>query len=94
MILHIAHGDRWRGAQVIGAYDCRARDGAPFIHCSTGRQVRGPWRAFYADTTDLVMLLIDERALTAPVRYEAASPRRGRVPTRVRINPRERRRCR
>lgn len=74
MILHIAHYDRWRAALVSGTYDCRVHDGAPFIHCSTGRQVRAPWRALYAITIDLVMLLIDERALTAPLRYEAASP--------------------
>ncbi len=55
-----------------GVYDCRT-ESEPFIHCSTGRQVRTPWRSFFAETADVVMLLIDETMLEAPVRYEAAA---------------------
>jgi uncharacterized protein (DUF952 family) len=73
MILHVARGDRWRGALVSATYDCIVVDGARFIHCSTGRQVRTPWRTLYADAADLVLLLIDEHAVDAPVRYEAAA---------------------
>src|ERR1019366_1427841 len=71
MILHIADGMLWRAAAVSGAYDCMVADAAPFIHCSTGRQVRTPWRTLFADTAGLVMLLIDERKVEATVRYEA-----------------------
>lgn len=67
MILHIARGKTWRGALITGAYES-----PPFIHCSTGRQVRIPWRTLYATSEDLVLLLIDEQAVDAPVRYEAA----------------------
>lgn len=35
--------------------------------------MRTPWRTLYADAADLVLLLIDERAIDAPVRYEAAA---------------------
>jgi uncharacterized protein (DUF952 family) len=72
MILHIAHGEQWRAALLSGTDGCIVPDEAPFIHCSTGRQVRAPWRALYARSPDLVMLLIDEGAVDAPVRYEAA----------------------
>lgn len=71
MILHIASGATWRAATHDGTYR-GANGGDPFIHCSTGRQVRGPWRTLFAETPDLVMLLIDETLLEAPVRYETA----------------------
>jgi uncharacterized protein (DUF952 family)/ribosomal protein S18 acetylase RimI-like enzyme len=67
MILHIAPGESWRAAMFGGTYDT-----LPFIHCSTGRQVRTPWRTLFATTEDLVLVLIDEHAIDAPVRYEAA----------------------
>jgi uncharacterized protein (DUF952 family) len=67
MILHIARGETWRTALSTGTYES-----PPFIHCSTGRQVRIPWRALFATQEDLVLLLIDETAIDAPVRYEAA----------------------
>lgn len=70
MILHIASGATWRAATTRGVYDSRT-DGEAFIHCSTGRQVRTPWRTLYAETPNLVMLLIDETLLEAPLRYEA-----------------------
>lgn len=73
MILHIAEGEAWRAAAVTGVYDCRLAQGIPFIHCSTGRQVRTPWRTLYAQATDMVLLLIDESVLESPVRYEAMS---------------------
>jgi uncharacterized protein (DUF952 family) len=66
MILHIARGDAWRAAQSSGVYES-----APFIHCSTGRQVRIPWRTLYADAEDLILLLIDEDAVDAELHYEA-----------------------
>jgi uncharacterized protein (DUF952 family)/GNAT superfamily N-acetyltransferase len=70
VILHIASGASWRAAVSRGVYDIPT-DGDPFIHCSTGRQIRTPWRTFYAETPDLMMLLIDETMLEAPLRYEA-----------------------
>jgi uncharacterized protein (DUF952 family) len=66
MILHIARGETWRAALITGAYES-----PPFIHCSTGRQVRIPWRTMFAGAEDLVLLLIDEQAIDAPVHYEA-----------------------
>jgi uncharacterized protein (DUF952 family) len=65
MILHIARGDRWRGALVSGTYDCIVIDGAPFIHCSTGRQVRTPWRTLSADAADHVYGPIPVAAVVA-----------------------------
>src|SRR5579862_5380958 len=67
MILHIARGETWRAALTTGVYET-----PPFIHCSTGRQVRIPWRTLYATDEDLVLLLIDEDSIDAPVRYETA----------------------
>jgi uncharacterized protein (DUF952 family)/GNAT superfamily N-acetyltransferase len=73
VILHLAKAEAWRAAEVTGVYDCRLGQGSPFIHCSTGRQVRTPWRTLYAHATDIVLLLIDESVIESPVRYEAVS---------------------
>lgn len=72
MILHIADGDAWRAALASGSYGTLVAGTEQFIHCSTGRQVRTPWRTLFATAEDLVMLLVDESAVDAPVRYEAA----------------------
>jgi uncharacterized protein (DUF952 family) len=72
MILHIARGETWRAALIGGTYADDVPERTPFLHCSTGRQVRIPWRTLGATTEDLVLLLIDEHAIAAPVHYEAA----------------------
>jgi uncharacterized protein (DUF952 family) len=74
MILHIADGVAWRAASISGVYDGGLAGGAPFIHCSTGRQVRTPWRTLFAESTDLVLVLIDDTAVQPLIRYEAVSP--------------------
>lgn len=71
MILHIAKREEWRSAVDSGQYLPATPAASAFIHCSTGRQIRGPWRELFAGAEDLALLLIDEREIGAAVLYEA-----------------------
>jgi uncharacterized protein (DUF952 family)/GNAT superfamily N-acetyltransferase len=74
VILHIARDRQWSDGQAHGEYRGDTLDVEGFIHCSTGRQVRTPWRALFAQERGLVLLLVDESRLGVPVRYESAHP--------------------
>lgn len=70
-LFHITTSPAWAAAQQAGEYRAElARDG--FIHLSTERQWPGVIRRFYAGQTGLVLLVIDDARLTAPVRFERA----------------------
>jgi uncharacterized protein (DUF952 family) len=70
MILHITPRADWLAALEQGAYAANTLASEGFIHCSTVEQVLGPANAFYRGQTDLVLLLIDPRALSAELVYE------------------------
>ncbi|WAZ24064.1 DUF952 domain-containing protein [Streptomyces cinnabarinus] len=77
-ILHITQRSQWDAARAEGTYEISTRGRTlqqeGFIHCSTRTQLPRIAAAFFADLTDLVVLVIDPARLTAPVRYEAAEP--------------------
>jgi uncharacterized protein (DUF952 family) len=68
-LFHITTSHAWAAAQISGDYRADlARDG--FIHLSTERQWPIVRQRFYAAVTNLVLLVIDETRLGAPVRFE------------------------
>ncbi len=68
-LFHLVARSTWQEARARGEYRAALeRDG--FIHLSTERQWPGARRRFFAGATDLVLLVIDEARLTAPVRFE------------------------
>ena len=70
-ILHITPRSDWDAAQTAGTpYRAASLDGEGFIHCSTAAQVLTPANALFRGQTGLVLLVVDEERLTAPVRYE------------------------
>jgi uncharacterized protein (DUF952 family) len=69
-ILHITTAAEWDAAQAQGEYQPATFAEEGFVHCSTLAQVAGVATAYYADVPDLVVLVIDEARITAPVRYE------------------------
>src|SRR5687767_7348756 len=73
-ILHICPVTDWHRAQADGEYAAGSLASEGFIHCSTAGQVTLPANALFRGRTDLVLLEIDERRLTAPVRVEACDP--------------------
>ena len=74
MIFHVTDSATWARSHQQGAHTASTRgvDLAEegFIHCSTEQQWRGVVERYYADTSDLVLLHVDEQLLTSPLVYE------------------------
>jgi uncharacterized protein (DUF952 family)/ribosomal protein S18 acetylase RimI-like enzyme len=77
-LFHITDRATWTAAQQAGEYRMSTRDVTlaeqGFIHCSLPHQLRGVAERLYGDADDLVVLVIDSAALSAPVRYQAPGP--------------------
>ncbi len=75
-ILHITERATWDAAAQAAEYRMSTRgvslEQEGFIHCSLPHQLRAVAEAVYADTGDLVVLVIDTARLPCPVRYEGA----------------------
>ena len=75
MIYHIALASDWQKAQHAGTYTVSTRgkslEDVGFIHASYADQVHGTASAYYADTGDLVLLVIDPERLRSPLKPEA-----------------------
>ena len=73
-LFHITDRALWERAVLVGEHRMSTRDVTleqeGFIHCSLPHQLRGVAERYYADAGDLVVLVIDDGRLTAPVRYE------------------------
>jgi uncharacterized protein (DUF952 family) len=70
MIYHIATRADWGSAQAAGEYTADSLGSEGFIHCSTAGQVRSTANRFFHGRQDLALLTIDEKKVTAEVRYE------------------------
>src|SRR5262245_45830848 len=74
LIYHIAYQRDWAEARSVGQYTVSTRgislSEEGFIHASTAGQVADTANRFYAGEADLIVLVINERLLEAPVRYE------------------------
>jgi uncharacterized protein (DUF952 family) len=69
-ILHITTRAEWQAAQRKGVYEAPSLASEGFIHCSTVGQVTETANIFFPGAKDLVLLVIEESAVTAPVKYE------------------------
>ncbi|MEU6349521.1 DUF952 domain-containing protein [Streptomyces sp. NPDC047072] len=77
-ILHLTQRSQWEEARARGTYEISTRGRTlqeeGFIHCSTREQLPRTAAAFFADLTDLVVLVIDPDRLDVPLKYEAMKP--------------------
>jgi len=71
MILHILRRHEWDLALRHGSYRPPSLDAEGFIHCSSIEQAVGTANLLFRGATDLLLLLIDETRLVAPLRFEA-----------------------
>ena len=71
MIYHITGRAAWRAAQDCGIYSSPTYESEGFIHCSRHDQILNVANEFYAGANDLLLLCIDEKRLTAELRWEA-----------------------
>jgi glutathione S-transferase len=74
-LFHLALKDDWEQAQDTSKYQWSTRgmrlDQVGFIHCSWQEQVAKTFERFYADAGDVLLLEIDPKRLTAPLRADA-----------------------
>ncbi|MDC0165880.1 DUF952 domain-containing protein [Synechococcus sp. AH-558-M21] len=74
-LFHLALKDDWEQAQDTSNYQWSTRgmrlDQVGFIHCSWQEQVAKTFERFYADAGDVLLLEIDPKRLTAPLRADA-----------------------
>ncbi len=71
MLLHICPAKDWNAKADTYVPPRYEIDG--FIHLSTAAQVPGPANRLFAARQDLLLLVIDEEALDARVRWEAST---------------------
>ena len=75
VLLHIIGRDEWTAALALGRpHVAPGQDEAGFMHLSTPDVVLIPANRFYAGRDDLVLLVIDERRLSAELRWEEGVP--------------------
>jgi len=79
MIYHLALGADLEAARALGSYRIsslgRSLDDEGFIHASYAGQVAGVGERYYGEVREpLVLLVIDETLLGAPVRVENGFP--------------------
>ena len=74
-LFHLALKGDWEQAQDSGTYQWSTRGmrltEVGFIHCSWQEQVAKTFERFYADAGDVLLLEIDPKRLTAPLRADA-----------------------
>ncbi len=68
-ILHICDAAAWAGTDGE-LYETASLADEGFIHCSTRDQVLTPANSLFRGRQGLILLVIDERRVTAPVVYE------------------------
>ncbi len=72
MIYHVVSQTNWQKALQQGFYEADSLVNEGFIHTSKANQVDGVLNRYYKDVPDLLLLHIDEKKLTAPLKYELA----------------------
>jgi uncharacterized protein (DUF952 family)/ribosomal protein S18 acetylase RimI-like enzyme len=70
-LTHLIRAADWHAARSAGCID-RAPEG--FVHLSTSSQVAGTASRFYADCTDLQLLVVDSDRTGAELRWEESEP--------------------
>ena len=71
MIYHITSRAHWQSAIEGGGYSPPSLQAEGFIHCSRSEQALGVANDFFRGGSDLLLLCIDERKLSAELRWEA-----------------------
>ncbi len=71
-LVHICPRGAWEAAAQSGMYRPASLESEGFIHLSSPFQVLQPANALYSGRRDLLLLWIRPRALTVPLKWEAA----------------------
>lgn len=71
-IFHITQRQQWEQAKNLGGYHPDSLDSEGFIHTSKPTQIIKVANRFFADQTELVLLLIASDQVKPEIRYEEA----------------------
>jgi uncharacterized protein (DUF952 family)/GNAT superfamily N-acetyltransferase len=74
LLLHLIEPAAWRAALGEGWVRPPSLESVGFVHLSTPEQVHLPAERLYPGRRDLVLLVVDPRRLTDPVRFEPGVP--------------------
>lgn len=69
-IFHITSADAWNAAQSAGQYVAPSLQTEGFIHFSTDRQLERTLNHFYRGVAEVLVLVVDENLLAAPLQYD------------------------
>ena len=69
-ILHVAKREQWEKAKARGSYQADTLKSQGFIHCSKPDQVVRVANFLFRGQTDLVLLCLDSRKVSAEIRDE------------------------
>src|SRR3569833_1133948 len=72
IILHVCEEEAWKAAQTSGAYRAARLETEGFILCSRPEQVVATTERYYKGRQGLVLLVIDDNAVDAGVKFEMA----------------------
>lgn len=72
MIYHITKKEDWEKALNDGFYEAASLKTEGFIHTSELNQITGVLERYFENEKDLVLLHIDEKKLTSPLKYQLA----------------------
>lgn len=73
MIYHIATAQEWNEQSNADYFAPASFEDEGFIHCCTHAQLAGVLERYYKGKIDLLLLTIDDQALSFPVTYEKAT---------------------
>ena len=73
-ILHIATPSEWEAATRTGQIAPPSLATEGFVHCSTREQLAGTLERHFAGAGALVLLVLDEAAIAADLRWEESLP--------------------
>lgn len=69
-LYHVAIVEEWNAAKTAGQYIVPSLQTEGFIHLSTNLQIKRVLDNFYAGRGDVLLLVIDEDKLAAPLQYD------------------------
>jgi uncharacterized protein (DUF952 family) len=72
-IYHITTSSWWNRFSSQDFYESPTMKEEGFIHCSKKEQVVGVLERYYSNEKNLLLLEIDSRLLTAPLKFEVAT---------------------
>jgi uncharacterized protein (DUF952 family) len=73
MILHVCTEEEWHMYNLMNNYMPAAYQRDGFINCCTYSQLMDVFTRYYKNKTDLLLLQIDEKLLSSPVKWEVST---------------------